>query len=114
MIPVHQFLPDVLATVLRRAPLTPEKVAFAWRTAVGPAVDKATTIVLRDDVLHVSARDRAWKREVERSAAVIGARLDALLGEGVVRRVAVTAPAAAQARSTDPSGSATGNARRGR
>jgi hypothetical protein len=89
VIPVHQFMPKVLAEVLRKAPLSPEKVAFAWRAAVGPAVDNATAIDLRDQVLLVRVKDVAWQREVERSAALIRARLDALLGDGVVRRVEV-------------------------
>jgi hypothetical protein len=89
MIPVHQFMPSALAEILRKAPLTPEKVAFAWRAAVGPAVDKATTIELRDGVLHVRVRDASWRREVERSAGLIRSRLAALLGN-VVRRIEVT------------------------
>ena len=80
-----------LAEVLRKAPLTPEKVAFAWRTAVGPAVDKVTTIELRDDVLHVRAKDAAWQREVTRSTPLVRTRLEGLLGAGVVRRIEVTA-----------------------
>ena len=80
---------DALASILRRAPLTPEKVAFSWRTAVGPAVDKVTTVELRDGVLYVRAKDAAWQREVERSAALIRSRLDRLLGDRVVRRIEV-------------------------
>ena len=83
-------MPGALAAILRKAPLTPEKVAFAWRTAVGPAVDRVTTIVLAGKVLQVRAKDAAWQREVERSAGLIRARLDALLGEGVVRGIDVT------------------------
>ena len=90
MIPVQQFMPEAVAEILRKAPLTPEKVAFAWRSAVGAAVDKASTIELRGGVLHVRAKDVAWQREMERSAAVIRARLDALLGSGVVRYIDVT------------------------
>jgi hypothetical protein len=90
MIPVRQFMPEALAEILRKAPLTPEKVAFAWRSAVGAAVDKATTIALHGGVLHVRAKDAAWQRELERSAAVVRARLDALLGAGVVRYIDVT------------------------
>jgi len=80
---------DALASILRRAPLTPEKVAFSWRTAVGPAVDKVTTVELHDGVLYVRAKDAAWQREVERSAALIRSRLDGLLGDRVVRRIVV-------------------------
>lgn len=82
-------MPDALAEILRKAPLSEEKVAFAWRSAVGPAVDKATRIELRDHVLHVQVREKAWQREVERSAALIRSRLDALLGDDVVRYIDV-------------------------
>ena len=82
-------MPDALAAILQRAPLSPEKVAFAWRSAVGPSVEKVTTVDLRGRVLHVHTRDAAWQREVERSARLIRARLDALLGQGVVRSLKV-------------------------
>lgn len=90
MIQVHRFMPEALAVILSKAPLTDEKVAFAWRAAVGPAVHRVTAIDLRDRVLHVHTRDAAWQREVERSAPLIRARLDALLGPGVVRFIEVT------------------------
>jgi hypothetical protein len=84
-------MPSALAAILRKAPLTPEKVAFAWRAAVGPAVDKATRVELHDGVLRVYARDAVWRREVERSAALIRSRLHALLGDAVVRYIDVKA-----------------------
>ena len=83
-------MPNALAAILRKAPLTPEKVAFAWRTAVGTAVDNATHVDLRNDVLYVRAKDQAWGREVERSAPLIRSRLRDLLGEHVVRYIHVT------------------------
>jgi hypothetical protein len=89
VIPVNRVMPDALAAVLRRAPLTPEKVAFSWRTAVGPAVDNVTTVELHDGVLYVRARDATWRHEIERSAALIRSRLDGLLGDRVVRRIEV-------------------------
>jgi hypothetical protein len=89
MVPLQQFMPTALAEILRKAPLTPEKVAFAWRSAVGPAMDKATTVELRGPVLHVRVRDASWQREVERSAGLIRSRLGALLGN-VVRSINVT------------------------
>ena len=92
MIPVHRVMPDALAAVLQKAPLTPEKIAFAWRTAVGSSVDRVTTVELQGYVLHVRARDAAWQREVERSAGLIRARLCALLGDDVVRGLDVTVP----------------------
>jgi predicted nucleic acid-binding Zn ribbon protein len=89
MIPVSDLMPTVLVDVVRQAPLTTEKVAFAWRRAVGAALDGATTVALRDGVLHVRARDTAWQGEIERSAALIRSRLAALLGAQVVRYIQV-------------------------
>ena len=83
-------MPDALAEILRKVPLTPEKIAFAWRTAVGPSVDRVTTVELKGRVLHVRAKDAAWQREVERSAGLIRARLGALLGDDVVRGLDVS------------------------
>ena len=90
MVPVHDVIPDALAAVVRGAALTPEKVAFAWRRAVGPAVDQASSVELRGTVLHVRARDAVWQREIRRSTALITARLQALLGEQTVRQITVT------------------------
>lgn len=91
MIPVADVIPGALAAVLRKAPLTPEKVAFAWRLAVGAAVDRATTIELADGVLCVRAKDPSWRREVERSAGLIRRRLESVLGADVVRHLDIRA-----------------------
>ena len=91
MVPVARVIPDVLAEVLRKAPLCPEKVEFAWTEAVGPAVHRVTKVRLEDDgVLHVSA-PADWAREVRRMSPVILNRLERLLGPGVVR--VISAPA---------------------
>lgn len=82
-------MPEALAEVLRKAPLSPEKVAFAWRTAVGPAVDRVTAVRLDGHVLRVRTDSAHWRREVEHSAGLIRARMEALLGEGVVRTLDV-------------------------
>jgi predicted nucleic acid-binding Zn ribbon protein len=93
MVPAHRVLPGVLAAAIRQAPLTPEKVQFAWRQAVGPVVERSTTIRLDDDgVLRVTAADQHWAREVERSSRLILQRLESLLGQNVVRWVDVQAP----------------------
>ena len=82
-------MPEAVAAIVRKAPLTPEKVAFAWRSAVGPAIDHATCVNWSDGILRVQAKDAAWRREVERSAALIRSRLDYLLGARVVRYIDV-------------------------
>jgi hypothetical protein len=89
LIPVHRILPAALAAILEKAPLSPEKVAFAWRSAVGPAIDKVSTVELRDRVLHVTVADPRWQREIEHSAGLIRSRLASMLGEGVVRSIDV-------------------------
>jgi predicted nucleic acid-binding Zn ribbon protein len=89
MIPVCDVVPEAVMAILRKAPLTPEKVEFAWRRTVGPAVAHATSVTWREGVLYVRARDGAWQREVERSAATVRARLDAILGDGAVRYIKV-------------------------
>jgi hypothetical protein len=92
VIPVNRVMTEALAGVLRQAPLTPEKVAFAWRTVVGPAVERVTSVELRGHILHVRTQDPAWQREIERSAAVIRRRLATFLGSDVVRGLDVTLP----------------------
>lgn len=90
MIAVHRFMSEALAEVLRKAPLNQDKIAFAWRAAVGPGVDKVTTIELRGRVLYVRTKDAAWQREVERSLAIVRSRMETLLGKGVVGDIRVT------------------------
>lgn len=85
----QDILAGVLPGLLRRAPLSPEKVQFAWRTAVGPQVARATRVVLRDRTLLVSAEDPRWTREVERAAHLIVPKLRALLGDEHVTGIAI-------------------------
>jgi predicted nucleic acid-binding Zn ribbon protein len=88
LIRADRLIPAVLADVIRKAPLCPEKVDFAWRAAVGSAVDRVTTVRLDDaGVLHVTAADANWAREVRRSSRLILTRLEGLLGAGVVRKL---------------------------
>jgi hypothetical protein len=90
VIPVSRVMPDALAEVLRKAPLTPEKVAFAWRTSVGPAVERVTSVELKGYILHVRTQDATWQREIEHSAAIIRRRLATWLGKDIVRGLDVT------------------------
>lgn len=90
MIPVNEFMPAALEEILRKAPMSPEKLAFAWRQSVGDAVDRVTSIQLDGTVLRVRAQSAQWQREVERSAGLIRSRMDRLLGAGIVRSIQVT------------------------
>ena len=93
MIAVHSLLPSGLAEALRKAPLSDEKVALAWRIAVGPAMDQASRVMLDDGVLRVSVSRAEWQREIRRLSPLIRSRLDAFLGDGVVQSLKVSLPA---------------------
>ena len=88
MIKANQVMPGVVADVIRKAPLTDDKVAFAWRLAVGPAVDKATTVRLGSDgTLHVKAESQAWIDSMRSSIGLIRSRLAHFLGDDTVKRI---------------------------
>ena len=81
-------MPAVVAEVIRKAPLCDEKVAFAWRLAVGPAVAKATKVRLDDKgTLYVSAEAPAWLDGVRQSVGLIRSRLAHYLGDDAVKRI---------------------------
>jgi hypothetical protein len=84
---ISRALPGALSELLRHAPLSPGKVEFAWKAAVGSALERATNVRLEDGVLIVEAADRQWGREVMRSSPIILRRLQLLLGSEVVRAV---------------------------
>jgi len=89
MRPLNAAVPGALASLLRAAPLSPGKVVFAWRTAVGPAMDRVTSVRLDGGVLFVDATSQQWGREVRRSSGIILARLQTLLGAEAVQRIEV-------------------------
>jgi predicted nucleic acid-binding Zn ribbon protein len=75
-------------------------VAFAWKTAVGPAIDRATAVSLLDGgALEVRVTDQHWRRELRRSAPMILERLTTMLGAGIVTKITVVHGAGGQARS---------------
>ena len=87
MLPVGPLLSSVLPALLARAPLTPEKVEFAWRTVAGDGLARVTHVELRDGVLWVGADDPRWLAEVRRARTTLLPRLAVLLGDGVVRLI---------------------------
>ena len=89
MLPLTQALPGALAELLRGAPLSPGKVSFAWRAAVGPALERVTSARLEGRALVVEAESPQWAREVSRSSAVILARVKTLLGADAVGSIQV-------------------------
>ncbi len=89
MRPLQQAVPAVLADLLAATPLSPGKVAFAWRAVVGPAVERATLVRLEDAVLIVEPSSRQWARELTRSREVILARMQRLLGADAIKSIVV-------------------------
>jgi predicted nucleic acid-binding Zn ribbon protein len=82
-------VPGAIAALLRDAPLSAGKVTFAWNAAVGPAVQRATSVHLEGGVLLVDASSPQWAREVSRSTPIILRRLQQLLGEHTVVSITV-------------------------
>jgi predicted nucleic acid-binding Zn ribbon protein len=93
MHPLQQAAPAVLADVLRAAPLSAGKVAFAWRAAAGPAVERAAEVRLESGVLIVEPSSVQWGRELTRSKDVLLARMQRLLGADAVNSLVVRAHA---------------------
>lgn len=88
VIKVNQIMPALVAEVIRKAPLTDEKVVFAWRLAVGPAVGKVTTVRLGSNgTLYVKAEAPAWNDAIGKSLGLIRSRLAHFLGETAVNRI---------------------------
>jgi predicted nucleic acid-binding Zn ribbon protein len=99
----RQVLPAALARAVRQAPLTPEKVDFAWRAAGGAAIARVTEVTLRDGgVLAVQSRDARWAKEVHRLRRELVRSLEPWLGEGVVSTIDVAGAAPRPRRRTAP------------
>jgi predicted nucleic acid-binding Zn ribbon protein len=90
MKPIQPIMSEVVARLVRPSPLSPEKVLFAWRMAVGPMLARVTLVRLRSDgCLLVHLQDERWRPELERAAGVVHERVTAALGTDVVREVRV-------------------------
>lgn len=99
MIKAPQVWPAALAPAIRQAPLTAEKVEFAWRAAGGPAIARATRVSLGEDqVLRVSSDDPQWLVAVAGMRATLLRQLTPWLGAGTVRAIEVGDEAAPRRR----------------
>jgi Dna[CI] antecedent, DciA len=86
---LSHIVPSALLILLRDAPLSNGKVGFAWRAAVGPAVERATQVRLEQRVLIVETSSPQWSREIMRSSPVILQRLQDFLGADSIERIEV-------------------------
>jgi len=99
MEPVQSLISSTIARVVRPAPLSPEKVLFAWRASVGPAVSRVTRVRLNGlGVLEVVVDDDRFGDELARSVPVVLSRLQGLLGVDIISRLDLKRPGKAQGR----------------
>ena len=89
MLPISAGLPGALVELLRGSPLSDGKVTFAWKAAVGPAIERVTHVKLEHRVLLVETASAQWSQEVMRSSPMILRRLQSLLGGDAVERIEV-------------------------
>jgi predicted nucleic acid-binding Zn ribbon protein len=87
MQPIAQVMPRAIAAIVRQAPLSPGKVEFAWRSAVGTAVARASAVRLEGTVLLVDAQSAQWASAIMRSSPIILSRLQAVLGSDAVHEI---------------------------
>jgi hypothetical protein len=87
--PLAQAVPTAITTLLRNTPMSPGKMQFAWKVAVGAAMDRGTFVRLEGGHLLVEAKTAAWAKEVSRSSRIILNRLQTLLGPEVITELTV-------------------------
>jgi hypothetical protein len=86
------FATSVLAEMLARQPMSPGKLQFAWRAAVGPALARAAALDWQDGRVIVQMSSADWTREIQRSKPMILERLQMLLGKDAVKRLEIRNP----------------------
>jgi predicted nucleic acid-binding Zn ribbon protein len=87
--PLTNGMPGALVELLRGSPLSDGKVTFAWKAAVGPAIERVTHVKLERRVLLVETASAQWSKEIMRGSAMILRRLQSLLGADTVERIEV-------------------------
>ncbi len=91
---LRDLMPGVLHTIVRGAPPSVERTAFAWRMAVGASIDRVSHVSLAPSGrLLVRFDDRHWKKEVERSLPLVIERMKSLLGAESVTGATLIGPA---------------------
>ena len=92
VIAVQGVLPGVLIELVRRQPMTAAKVDFAWRTSVGPAIARTSSVTLGErGALTIHVDDPHWRREIQHALPSLRARLERLLGDALTS-ITVAAP----------------------
>lgn len=90
MIPARELVVSSIGEALQRQPMSSGKLRFAWESAVGAAMARATEVTVDGDgILHVRANSEHWRREIARSQIVIKQRLTSLLGARTITRLSI-------------------------
>src|SRR5215831_6389479 len=89
MLPLSSGLSGALVELLSGSPTSDGKVTFAWKAAVGPAIDRVTHVKLERRVLLVETLNAQWSKEVMRASPVILKRLQSLLGADTIERIEI-------------------------
>jgi hypothetical protein len=87
--PLTHAIPGALVELLRGSPTSDAKVTFAWKAAVGPAIERVTHVKLERRVLLVETVNAQWGKEVMRASPVILKRLQSLLGADTIERIEI-------------------------
>ena len=86
---IQTFAGGVLAAVVRRQPPSPARTTFAWQLAVGSALARVTSVEMEGTVLRVRSTDERWLKEIDRARAIILPKVQHLLGQETVTRIAI-------------------------
>jgi predicted nucleic acid-binding Zn ribbon protein len=90
MDPIGSVVPFAVRRLLRQGEMSQGKLEFAWRAAVGPAIERATQVRLDSSgTLEVQAADATWRKELRRSQTTILNRLQELLGPTEVKALRI-------------------------
>ena len=89
MKPIGFAVPGAVTELLRSAPTSPGKIAFAWKAAVGPAFGKVTAVHLEGTELLVDPATTHWAREIRRASPIILRRLQELVGKETITSLTI-------------------------
>jgi hypothetical protein len=102
MRPLSEAVSGAVGELLRAAPLSPGKTRFAWRLAVGPALERVTSVRLEDRVLRIEPTSPQWGRELARCSPLILERMQSFLGRDMVDRIVVAGRERGRRRTRNP------------
>src|SRR5439155_710299 len=90
VVPIASAVPGAVTALLKLCPLSPGKVAFAWKTAVGAALERVTAVRLERGVLVVAeAVRRAGIDPRLVDECIMGNVVSAGLGQNPARQAAL-------------------------